>query len=89
MPEDRRHERVPPRDRYTTLRLSNGREFAARLIDSSMSGAAMIVDYQPPIGSAVVVGSTASQVVWIFDNGIAVEFLRTISQDQFSHDVTI
>ena len=82
-------QRVPPRDRYTTLRLSNGREFAARLIDISMSGAAMIVDYQPPIGSPVVVGSTASQVVRLFDNGIAVEFLRMIPPDQFSHDVTI
>ena len=89
MPEDRRHERIPPRDRYTTLRLSNGREFAARLIDISMSGVAIIVDYQPPIGSAVVVGSTASQVVRLFDNGIAVEFLRMIPPDQFSHDVTI
>src|SRR5260370_28074580 len=62
LPEDRRHERVAPRDRYTTARLANGREFAARLIDISMSGAAVIVDYRPPIGSPVVLGSTASPV---------------------------
>ena len=31
LPEDRRHERVAPRDRYTTLKLENGREFTASL----------------------------------------------------------
>ena len=89
MPEDRRHERFAPRDRYTTLRLANGREFAARLIDISMSGAAMNVDYKPPIGSPVTVGSTAAQVVRILDSGIAVEFLRMIPPEQFTPDITI
>jgi c-di-GMP-binding flagellar brake protein YcgR len=87
--EDRRHERIAPRDRYTTVRLANGREFAARLIDISMSGAAVIVDYKPPIGSPVVIGSTPSQVVRLLDNGIAVEFLRMIPPEQFSSDITI
>jgi hypothetical protein len=87
--EDRRHERVAPRDRYTTLRLANGREFAARLIDISVSGAAMNVDYQPAIGSPVVVGSTPAQVVRILENGIAVEFTRMFPADQFGPDTTI
>ncbi len=89
MPEDRRHERLAPRDRYTTLRLANGREFAARLIDISMSGAAITVDYKPPIGSPVVVGSTPAQVVRVLDNGIAVEFLRMIPAELFSTDITL
>ena len=87
--EDRRHQRVAPHDRYTTLKLANGREFAARLIDISMSGAAVNVDFQPPIGSAVVVGSTPAQVVRLLDNGIAVEFMRTIPPEQFSPETTI
>ena len=44
LPEDRRHERIAPRDRYTLLRLPNGREYTATLIDLSMSGAALHVD---------------------------------------------
>ena len=43
LPEDRRHERIAPRDRYTILRLANGREFTASLIDISISGAALRV----------------------------------------------
>jgi hypothetical protein len=54
-----------------------------------MSGAAMNVDYKPPIGSPVVVGSTAAQVVRILDSGIAVEFLRMIPPEQFTPDITI
>src|SRR6476661_1512988 len=41
LPQDRRHERIAPRDRYTILRLDNGREYTATLIDVSTSGAAL------------------------------------------------
>ena len=76
LPEDRRHERIAPRDRYTMLRLANGREFTASLIDISISGAALRVDFQPPLGARVVIGSTQAQVVRHLDFGIAVEFMR-------------
>jgi hypothetical protein len=88
LPEDRRHERVAPRDRYTTLQLANGRVFTASLIDISISGAALSVDFQPSLGSRVVVGSTPAQVVRHIDCGIAVEFLRPIPADDFSEDTT-
>jgi PilZ domain len=89
LPEDRRHERIAPRDRYTTLKLANGREFTASLIDISMSGAALRVDFRPSIGSRVVVGSTPAQVVRHDDCGIAVEFMRPIPADDFSEDTTL
>jgi PilZ domain len=89
MPEDRRHERIAPRDRYTTLKLASGREFTASLIDISMSGAALRVDFRPSIGSRVVVGSTQAQVVRHIDCGIGVEFMRPIPADEFSEDATL
>jgi PilZ domain-containing protein len=89
LPEDRRHERIQPRERGTTVRLANGREFVAKLIDISMSGAAISVAWQPPIGSPVVVGSTPAQVVRLLDDGIAVEFLRMIPADDFGADIVI
>ena len=58
LPQDRRHERIAPRDRYTILRLPNGRAYTATLIDISMSGAALNVDCEAPIGAQVVVGAT-------------------------------
>jgi PilZ domain len=54
LPDDRRHDRIAPRDRYTILKLANGREYTATLIDISMSGAALNVDCEPPIGARVV-----------------------------------
>src|SRR5260370_14077256 len=89
LPEDRRHDRIAPSDRYTTLKLANGREFAARLIDISLSGAAIHVDCRPAIGAPVVVGPTPAQVVRLLDNGIAVDFMRMIPAEQFSPDTTI
>jgi hypothetical protein len=89
LPEDRRHPRIQPRHRVTTVRLANGREFAASLIDLSMSGAAISVACRPPVGSPVVVGTTPAQVVRLIDGGVAVEFLRTIPADEFGPDTVI
>jgi hypothetical protein len=87
--DDRRHERVAPRDRYTTLQLANGREFTASLIDLSISGAALKVDFQPPIGAQVTVGSTPAEVTRHIDGGIAVEFLHPIPVEDFTEQTTL
>jgi PilZ domain len=89
LPDDRRHERVAPRDRYTTLKLANGREFTASLIDLSISGAALKVDFQPPIGAQVAVGSTPAEVTRHIEGGIAVEFLRPIPVDDFTEHTAL
>jgi hypothetical protein len=89
MPEDRRHERIVPRIPHTTLILPNGREFIARMIDVSISGAALTVAVDLPTGTPVTVGLTRAQVVRSFPNGIAVEFLRPFSADEFSADIRL
>ena len=48
MAEDRRHERIVPRNRNTTLTLPNGREILCKIIDISRSGVAISVDIAPP-----------------------------------------
>ena len=89
MAEDRRHERIPPRISHTTLRLPNGHEHLAKLIDVSISGAALTVAATPPIGSPVVVGETAAQVVRHFAGGIAVEFNRLFPAETFDENVKL
>jgi len=89
LPEDRRHERIAPRDRYTILRLPNGREYTATLIDLSMSGAALNVDCEPPIGARVIVGATPAEVVRHVNCGIAVEFLDPLPADEFGEYTTL
>ncbi len=79
LPEDRRHERVPPRNPRATLRLPDRREVPVRLIDVSISGAAFTADVNPPVGTPVSLGQTAAHVVRGFKGGVAVEFARPFS----------
>jgi hypothetical protein len=81
MPEDRRHERVVPRNPRATMRLPDGREYPVRLIDISISGAAFTADVHPPVGTPVVLGQTPAHVTRGFNGGVAVEFARPFSAD--------
>ncbi len=89
LPEDRRHERIAPHFTRTNLKTPDGRDYPARLIDISISGAAMHVDATPPIGSPVVVGSMPGQVVRHFAGGIAVEFSRLLPADSFDENTRL
>jgi len=74
LPEDRRHSRVTPTNQATKITLPDGREYSCRLIDMSLSGAALQAEVQPPIGSPIMLGKLRATVVRVFDEGIAVEF---------------
>jgi PilZ domain len=89
LPEDRRHERIAPRRPTTVLRLDNGREYPAHVVDVSLSGAALSVGHKPPVGSAVTVGRTAARVVRHFQDGIAVEFRLPLAPDRFDENVVL
>jgi hypothetical protein len=81
MPEDRRHDRVPPRQAQSVLRLPDGRECPVRLIDVSISGAAFTAEISPPIGTPVTLGTSDAHVVRSFTGGVAVEFARPFPID--------
>lgn len=89
LPEDRRHERIVPRVLATTIRLESGREIAGRLIDVSMSGAAIATESKPPIGVSVTVGTTNALVVRHFNGGIAVEFRLPLSPDRLDENILL
>ncbi len=74
LPEDRRHERVTPRNPMSMLHLEDGRQYRCRIIDLSLSGAAVEIDVKPAIGVAVTLGSMRGRVVRHFEDGIAIEF---------------
>ena len=83
LPEGRSHERVVPDKPAVTLKLENGREVAARLIDISLSGVAINCAVKPPLGSVVTVGSTPGRLVRYFDGGFGVQFMLPLSPDRF------
>jgi hypothetical protein len=74
LPEDRRHERVQPRNPMSILQLADGRQYQCRLIDLSLSGAAIEIDVKPALGVAVTLGTMRGRVVRHFEDGIAIEF---------------
>jgi hypothetical protein len=81
MPEDRRHDRLEPRNATTVLVIED-QEVMCRVLDVSLSGAAVAVEARPPIGSMVTVGRTAARVVRHIDNGLAVEFTRQQNREE-------
>lgn len=90
MPEDRRHDRIAPRLTRTSITLASGEVHPVKLIDVSLSGAAMQCDAAiPPVGAPVTVGSTPARVVRVSANGIAVEFVRLLPFDRFGEGVVL
>ncbi|MCI5077022.1 PilZ domain-containing protein [Oricola sp.] len=74
LPEDRRHERILPRNPSGVLTLEDGRQYRCRIIDLSVSGAAVEINVRPALGTQVTLGNMRGQVVRHFEDGIAVEF---------------
>ncbi len=89
LPEDRRHERVVPRNPMVEMKVESGRILTARLIDVSISGAAISIADPLPIGASVTLGRTPAKVVRHFQGGMAVEFLLPISPDRFDDNLTL
>ncbi|PRD41988.1 pilus assembly protein PilZ [Phyllobacterium phragmitis] len=74
LPEDRRHERITPRNPNNILVISDGRQYRCRIIDLSLSGAAVEIDVRPALHTSVTLGTMRGTVVRHFDDGIAIEF---------------
>jgi len=88
LPEDRRHGRVVPADPITQMVLPDGTTTTCRLIDMSLSGAAVNTKERPPIGSLITVGKTQGRVVRHLEQGFAVEFTRLQHPDLLEENVT-
>jgi len=74
LPEDRRHERLVPDNRHSLIRLEDGRKYNCKIIDISLSGAAVEMDVRPAIGTPCTLGRMRAKVVRHFQDGVAVEF---------------
>jgi len=72
--EDRRHERVVPDIRHSAIVLEDGRRYNCKIIDISLSGAAIETEARPAMGTPVTLGRMRARIVRHFDDGVAVEF---------------
>jgi len=87
MPEDRRHGRLVPRTSNTIVTMPNGDLVTCRILDISLSGAAVESDTKPPVGSLVMLGRTQARVIRHREDGYGVEFTRLQNPDLLEENI--
>lgn len=90
LPEDRRHDRIIPHNPMTWMVLPNGLNITCRIVDMSLSGAAIAVaaEQRPEVGALITVGRVTARVVRHLEDGVAVEFTRMQHPDSLEENVT-
>jgi hypothetical protein len=76
LPEDRRHDRIVPRNPMAILKLAGGGATTCRIIDLSLSGAALAAEIRPAVGEPVTLGRVPARVVRHIEDGFAIEFIH-------------
>ena len=76
LPEDRRRDRIVPRNPIAILTLEDGSKMTCRIIDMSLSGAAIAAETRPPLGSLVMLGRVQARVVRNLEEGFGIEFVH-------------
>lgn len=74
LPEDRRHDRIEVRNPISQVVLPDDRSYGCRIVDMSLSGAAVRSEVCPAIGTPVLLGKTRGRVIRHFEGGFAIEF---------------
>jgi hypothetical protein len=88
LPEDRRHDRFVPKNPITKIVLADGSEHMCRIIDVSLSGAALATDIVPEMGESIALGKMRARVVRQIEGGIAVEFAAIQNRELLEHHIT-
>jgi hypothetical protein len=88
LPEDRRHDRIAPRNPMGVLRMENGSQMPCRILDLSLSGAAVAAEVRPAVGTQVMLGRVPSRVVRHIENGFALEFNHPQLAETIEDNVT-
>jgi hypothetical protein len=87
LPEDRRHDRQAPKNPFSHVKLADGREYKCRVIDVSLSGAAVAIEVKPALGTMVMFGRMRARVVRHFEDGIALEFAALQTPDTLAQNI--
>jgi len=88
LPEDRRHDRIVPRNPICLLTLEDGSRMSCRIIDLSLSGAAISAEQRPPLRSQVSLGRVHARVVRHLEDGFALEFVHEQLAETLEDSVT-
>lgn len=72
----------------TKMILPDGSEHVCRIIDVSLSGAAIATDIVPEMGDAITLGKMHARVIRRIEGGIAVEFAAVQSRELLEHHIS-
>ncbi|WP_428641062.1 PilZ domain-containing protein [Roseibium sp.] len=81
LPEDRRHDRFVPKNPITKMILPDGSVHVCRIVDISLSGAAIETDVIPEMGDSITLGKMQARVIRQIEGGIALEFAAVQSRE--------
>ena len=85
---DRRYDPIVPCNPIAVLTLENGSKMTCRIIDLSLSGAAIAAETRPPLRSLVMLGRVQARVVRNIENGFAIEFVHEQMVETLEENVT-
>lgn len=88
LPEDRRFDRFVPKNPMTKIILPDNREYPCRIVDVSLSGAALKTPVRPALGTPITLGKMRARIVRHFDEGIAVEFATIQNKELLEHHIS-
>ena len=88
LPEDRRHDRIVPRNPSGVLTLDDGSKMPCRILDLSLSGAGISAAKKPDVGAAVTLGRVQARVVRHLEEGFAIEFVHAQLPETVEDSVT-
>lgn len=88
LPEDRRHDRFVPKNPMTKMILPDGTVHICRIVDVSLSGAAVATDVFPEAGDRITLGKMTARVVRCVEGGIAVEFAAVQNRELLEQHIT-
>lgn len=73
--EQRRHERIIPKNSASTLKVGDAEPVPCQVLDVSISGASVAIQNPPPAGTDVMLGKLRGRIVRLHEQGVGIEFL--------------
>ena len=77
-----------PRNPIAMLTLEDGTKMTCRIIDMSLSGAAIAAENRPPLKSMIMLGKVQARVVRNLEEGFALEFVHEQMAETLEESVT-
>lgn len=87
LPEDRRHDRIVPRNPIGVLTLEDGSQMTCRIVDLSRSGAAIAAEHRPAVKAQVLLGRVPARVIRHLEDGFALEFFHEQLEETLEDNV--